>query len=117
MKTAVAAIALMLAGCTTFNRPPTLTQVTDGALKCYSTAFKSGAVSSDLAVKVSVEYLNYRQAARIARDAKTKDSATWTQAFEIAKHEATAFVMLIVPLCAVHDSISLQNGLKLATEI
>src|SRR6185436_200429 len=74
MKTAVAAIALMLAGCTTFNRPPTLTQVTDGALKCYSTAFKSGAVSSDLAVKVSVEYLNYRQAARIARDAKTNDS-------------------------------------------
>jgi len=48
-------LALMLAGCATVNRSPTLTQVTDGALKCYSTAFKSGAVSTDLAAKISVE--------------------------------------------------------------
>jgi len=113
----VFALALMLAGCATVNRTPTLTQVTDGALKCYSMAFKSGVVAPDLVAKVSVAYLRYSQDAQTARDAKAHDSATWNQAFAIAKQDATEFVMLVVPLCAVHDSISLQSGLKLATEI
>jgi len=117
MKTAVALIALMLAGCATVSRTPSLTQVTDGALKCYSVAFKSGVVAPDLVAKVSVAYLHYSQAAQTARDAKAKDLATWNQAFAIAKQDATEFVLLVVPLCAVHDSISLTSGLKLATEI
>jgi len=116
-KATILALALMLAGCVTVSRTPTLTQVTDGALKCYSLAFKSGLVQPDLVAKVSVAYLHYSQAARTARDAKAQDLATWNQAFAIAKQEAAEFVMLVVPLCAVHDSISLQSGLKLATDI
>ncbi len=116
-------LALILVGCTTFySSVISLTSVIDGAAKTYAHLVNSGLVPPDLQAKVSERYLNYRNCARVAKQALeaykiSGDPGQFNQAMIVARQAAFEFVGLILPLLAPQDSIALQTQLGKATTI
>jgi len=96
MKTAVAAIALMLAGCATVSRNPTVSSVMDKATKSYQALYCKGLVPPDVAAQVAVQHLEYRRTMGVAHTtavaAKSGLEDNTKGAFIAAKESASRFI-------------------------
>ncbi len=120
----LALVLMLLVSCATvFTSVVSLTQVVDGAAKTYARLYNDGLVPPDVAAKVSERYLQYRNAARVAKQALEAyklsggDPMQYQQALAVARQAAWNFVNLLLPLLSPQDSIAIQTQLGKATTI
>ncbi len=119
----LALVLMLLVSCASlYTSVVSLTSIIDGAAKTYAHLVNSGLVPPDLQAKVSERYLNYRNCARVAKQALeaykiSGDPGQFNQAMIVARQAAFEFVGLILPLLSPQDSIALQTQLGKATTI